>query len=182
MTPLHQPSSPESLREALRAAYRERGADLFAFAYRLTGSAGTAEDVVHESVLRVLDGRCRVDAARGDLTLLLFGIVRNVAREQRRQSEREAPPETQDRPDVPVLPEQVLAVQNALRALPDTDREVIILSAYHGHSPREIAAILGRTSLVIRVRLHRARARLRRLLLERPSRAADAPARLGLRL
>ena len=181
MTPLQQPSSPESLREALRAAYGARGADLFAFAYRLTGSASAAEDVVHESVLRVLDGRCRLDTGRGDVILLLFGIVRNVAREQRRLIGREAPPDSQDRPGVPALPEHVLAVQTALQALPDTDREVIILSAYHGHSPREIAAILGRTSLVIRVRLHRARARLRRLLLPRSPRAADTPARLGLR-
>ena len=179
--PLHQPTSPEGLREELRAAYRERGADLFAFAYRLTGSAGTAEDVVHESVLRVLDGRCRVDATRGDLTLLLFGIVRNVAREQRRLIGREAPQATKDRPAASELPEHVLAVQHALQALPDTDREVIILSAYHGYSPREIAAILGRTSLVIRVRLHRARGRLRRLLLERPPRATDSPARLEYR-
>jgi RNA polymerase sigma factor (sigma-70 family) len=161
--------------------YRERGADLFAFAYRLTGSEGAAEDVVHESVLRVLDGRCRVDAGRGDLTLLLFGIVRNVAREQRRTSGREAPQDTQDRPGVPERPEHVLTIQTALQALPEADREVIILSAYHGHSPREIAAILGRTSLVIRVRLHRARARLRRLLLDRHPRTQDNPARVGFR-
>jgi RNA polymerase sigma factor (sigma-70 family) len=180
VTPLHEPGSAEALRERLRLVYRERGADLFAFAYRLTGSAGTAEDVVHESVLRVLDGRCRLDARRGDLTLLLFGVVRNVAREQRRMVGREAPHGSQDPPGVPELPEHVLTVQNALQALPDTDREIIILSAYHGHSPREIAAILGRTSLVIRVRLHRARARLRRLLLERRPAPATA-ARLDFR-
>jgi RNA polymerase sigma factor (sigma-70 family) len=181
VTPLRPPSSPEALRDTLRVIYRERGADLFAFAYRLTGSAGAAEDVVHESVLRVLDGRCRVDSGRGDLTLLLFGIVRNVAREQRRMSGREAPQDTQDRPGVPERPEHVLTIQTALQALPETDREVIILSAYHGHSPKEIATILGRTSLVIRVRLHRARARLRRLLLDRSPQSAERPARLGFR-
>jgi RNA polymerase sigma-70 factor (ECF subfamily) len=161
--------------------YRERGADLFAFAYRLTGSESAAEDVVHESVLRVLDGRCRVDTGRGDLTLLLFGIVRNVAREQRRTSGREAPQDARDRPGVPERPEHVLTIQTALQALPETDREIIILSAYHGHSPREIAAILGRTSLVVRVRLHRAKARLRRLLLDRHPRPADTTARVGFR-
>jgi RNA polymerase sigma-70 factor (ECF subfamily) len=137
--------------------------------------------VVHESVLRVLDGRCRIDARRGDLALLLFGIVRNVAREQRRRRGREAPQDAQDRPGVAALPEHVLTIQAALEALPDADRDIIILSAYHGHSPREIAAILGRTSLVVRVRLHRARARLRRLLLDRPARTADDPARVGFR-
>ena len=181
MTPLDQPSSPDTLRDTLRVAYRERGAELFAFAYRLTGSASAAEDVVHESVLRVLDGRCRIDGRRGDLTLLLFGIVRNVAREQRRTIVRDAPHATPDRPGAVEPVEHVLTVQRALHALPDTDREVIILSAYHGHSPREIATILGRTSLVIRVRLHRARARLRRLLLDRRAGPADETARVELR-
>jgi RNA polymerase sigma-70 factor (ECF subfamily) len=181
VTSLQQPSTPEVLREGLRAVYRERGAALFAFAYRLTGSEGAAEDVVHESVLRVLDGRCRVDAGRGDLALLLFGIVRNVAREQRRTIGREAPQAPRDRPGVPERPEHVLTVQHALQALPETDREVIILSAYHGYSPREIAVILGRTSLVVRVRLHRARTRLKRLLLDRPAQTADTSARLGFR-
>ena len=174
MTPLDPPFLQEALRERLRAVYRERGSDLFAFAYRLTGSTGAAEDVVHDSVLRLLDGRCRVDAGRGDLTLLLFGIVRNVAREQRRVTAREAPRDPRDRPGAPEVPEHVLTIQYALQGLPDTDREVIILSVYHGHSPKEIAAILGRTSLVIRVRLHRARARLRQLLLARGPRPSGS--------
>jgi RNA polymerase sigma-70 factor (ECF subfamily) len=174
VTPLDPPFLQEALRERLRAVYRERGSDLFAFAYRLTGSTGAAEDVVHDSVLRLLDGRCRVDAGRGDLTLLLFGIVRNVAREQRRVIAREAPRAPQDRPGVSEVPEHVLTIQNALQALADTDREVIILSVYHGHTPSEIATILGRTSLVIRVRLHRARARLRQLLLARGPRPAGS--------
>lgn len=179
--PLLESRSSEALRDRLQQVYRRRGADLFSFAFRLTGSMGAAEDVVHESVLRVLDGRCRLDVRRGDLELLLFGVVRNVAREQSRALAREVRREPLDRPTAPDVPEHVLAVQSALRALSDTDREVIVLSAYHGHSPREIAVILGSTSLVIRVRLHRARARLRRTLLAQPSPAANAPARIGSR-
>jgi RNA polymerase sigma factor (sigma-70 family) len=170
-----------ALRDRLRAVYLDRGAELFAFAYRLTGSVGVAEDVVHESVLRVLDGRCRIDAARGDLGLLLFGVVRNVAREHRRRAARSVDGAPVERPGAPERPEQVLLVQQALAALPETDREIIILSAYHGHSPREIAAIVGRSSLVVRVRLHRARARLKGLLLARAPSAAGGPARLGVR-
>ena len=181
MTPRRQTSSPEALRDDLRAVYRERGADLFAFAYRLTGSSGAAEDIVHESVLRVLDGRCRVDARRGGLVLLLFGIVRNVAREHQRRVGRESPQAAEDRPGTPEFPEHVLTVQRALRELGEQDREILILSAYHGCSPKEISAILGRPSLVIRVRLHRARARLKRLLVDRRPAPADGASRLGAR-
>lgn len=127
-----------------------------------------AEDVVHESVLRILDGRCRLDLARGDLALLLFGVVRNVAREQRRRAKREATEETSSDRAEYTPPEHGLAVRSALDALSDADREVIILSAYHGHTPREIGTVLGTSSVVIRVRLHRARTRLKRILLEGP--------------
>ena len=148
--------------------YGERSQDLFAFAYRLTGSVRLSEDVVHESVLRILDGRCRLDMARGDLALLLFGVVRNVAREQRRRGHRESAEHTARDHGEYTPPEHALAVRSALDALSDSDREVVILSAYHGYTPREIATVLGTSSLVIRVRLHRARTRLKRILLEGP--------------
>lgn len=179
MTPSER-SAADSLRAELRKVYGERAQNLFAFAYRLTGSERLAEDVVHESVLRILDGRCRLDLGRGDLALLLFGVVRNVAREQRRQAAREVGSTPSLQAGVSGQPEHVLAVRSALEALSATDREVIILSAYHGCSPREIATALGSTSLVIRVRLHRARVRLRRLLEGRAASAANV-ARLGVR-
>lgn len=161
--------------------YHERRQDLFAFAYRLTGSERAAEDVVHESVLRVLDGRCRVNAARGDLALLLFGVVRNVAREQRRHDAREVGEHAGSLRHDGGHPEHVLAVRTALDALSTTDRELIVLSAYHGYSPRDIATILGTSSLVVRVRLHRARARLARLLIDGPHSVARPLPRLGVR-
>lgn len=158
----------DSLRAELRKVYGERSQDLFAFAYRLTGSERLAEDVVHESVLRILDGRCRLDVRRGDLALLLFGVVRNVARELRRRTSREVTEEESFVGAEYTPPEHALAVRSALDALSDADREVIILSAYHGCTPREIATVLGTSGVVIRVRLHRARTRLKRVLLGGP--------------
>ena len=173
--PPSERATEDCLRAELRRVYDERSQDLFAFAYRLTGSERGAEDVVHESVLRILDGRCRLDLSRGDLSLLLFGVVRNVAREQQRQCAREtaapsSPAGGEYRPQ-----EHILAVRTALDALSATDRDVILLSIYHGYTPREISTILDTSSLVIRVRLHRARSRLKHLLLDGPA------ARRGLR-
>jgi len=178
--PLLAPSHLPTLRADLQAVYRDRRHDLFAFAYRLTGSERSAEDIVHESVVRVLDGRCRLDARRGDLVLLLFGVVRNVAREYRRRAAREGQTPLPDEAIVTAQPDHVIAVRTALSALSETDREIIILSAYHGYQPREIARALGSSSVVVRVRLHRARARLKDLLLYGRDRLEDAP-RLGVR-
>jgi len=165
------------MRDRLVDAYRRRVADLFAFAYRLTDSPDAAEDVVHEACVRLLDGRCRVDVGRGDLDMLLFGVVRNVAREHRRRESTTgrllAEVHRRDATATQVVAEDVLAVRAALGNLSDTDREVVVLSAYHGCTPAEIARALGTSAVVVRVRLYRARARLRRALLG--TRAAATP-------
>jgi RNA polymerase sigma-70 factor (ECF subfamily) len=59
--------------------YRRYRIPVFRFAFRLTGSSASAEDVTQEGFLALLAG-ARFDAARGDLRTYLFGIVRNLAR------------------------------------------------------------------------------------------------------
>lgn len=52
----------------------------------------------------------------------------------------------------------------ALQTLPAEQREVIVLSEIFDMSARDIAAVAGCTEVTVRVRLHRAKARLRRLV------------------
>lgn len=49
----------------------------------------------------------------------------------------------------------------ALAGLPQVDREILTLSAWEGLTPSEIAGVVGRSANSVRVRLHRAKARLR---------------------
>jgi RNA polymerase sigma-70 factor (ECF subfamily) len=55
-------------------------------------------------------------------------------------------------------------VRAALAALPEPDREILTLSAWEGLTPSQIATVLGSSPNAVRVRLHRARARLRQAL------------------
>jgi RNA polymerase sigma-70 factor (ECF subfamily) len=56
-----------------------------------------------------------------------------------------------------------------LAALPVRDREILTMTAWEGLTPKQIAAVMGTSANIVRVRLHRARALLRRQLeLERP--------------
>jgi RNA polymerase sigma-70 factor (ECF subfamily) len=48
--------------------------------------------------------------------------------------------------------------------LSDEDRELLLLVAWEGLSPNEVAKVLGISSLAARSRLHRARRRLRALI------------------
>ncbi|MGC8843329.1 MAG: RNA polymerase sigma factor, partial [bacterium] len=74
-------------------------------------------------------------------------------------------------PDDSLAPEQMSevksiqeAVQEAIKKLPSPYREVIILHDLQGFSYGEVANMLGTNEQAVRVRLHRARKRLKELL------------------
>lgn len=62
----------------------------------------------------------------------------------------------------------------ALTKLPPKDREALTLIAWDGLQPQEAGHVLGESSGAFRVRLHRARRRLRRLLEEPSERVQSA--------
>lgn len=59
---------------------------------------------------------------------------------------------------------QRAVLRAALNALSEGDRELLMLTAWEGLTPREIAAVMGISANVIRVRLHRARHRVEQRL------------------
>src|SRR6202050_396114 len=61
---------------------------LFRFAYRMTGSAADAEDIVQECFLELLRPACSYDPARTPIRTYLFGIVRNQSLKRRRKDDR----------------------------------------------------------------------------------------------
>jgi DNA-directed RNA polymerase specialized sigma24 family protein len=66
---------------------------------------------------------------------------------------------------VPVDPQ----VLGAIRSLPRGQRDAFVLAALGGLPPTQVAAVLGKAPGTIRAQLHRARARLRLVLGDRPS-------------
>jgi len=60
------------------------------------------------------------------------------------------------------------AVLRALAALPETDRELLTLSAWHGLSPRDAASVAGCSAATYFVRLHRAQRRLEKAMADSP--------------
>ena len=151
--------------------FRGTRTDLLAYLARRAGNPEEAADLLAETYLvawRRLDAIPPGDQAR----LWLFGVARNLLKKgasRRRttdelvrrlaielgaaQQSREA---TSDRRGDLVL--------RALAQLEDRDREILALSAWEDLAPREIAVVIGVPANLVRVRLHRARAKLRRRL------------------
>ncbi len=151
---------------------------MFTLAMRLTGDHDLAADVTQEALLRAWRG---IGSFRGDarFSSWLYRITVNVAWTSlnRRRRTRHAPLELVDNLAAPPSsfenPELALEAANlrgrlreALLVLPRRSRVVVVLYDIYGWSHSQIADALGISVSASKVRLHRARKRLR-VLLER---------------
>lgn len=165
--------APGAQREARFARlFAETHGDLLAYALRRARSPEDAADVLAETFLvawRRLDSLPPSPESR----LWLFGVARNVLR---RGASRERANSAIVERLARELCDAVAAAQpaerepspelwSALQALPEAQREVLLLTAWEELTPREIAAVTGAPVNLVRVRLHRARARLKQDLL-----------------
>jgi len=170
---------PEALDAVVRATY----ADTYTLAYRLTGNDDDARDVVQDAYLRAHRG---LPKFRGDaqFTTWLYRITANCAstavRKRRRVSTEflaEDAPIVDRRPDRDpegraTTAEDRDTVAAALAGLPGRLRQVVVLRDIYDLSHREIAQHLGISEAAAKVRLHRARRRLKDVL-EAPAGGVD---------
>jgi RNA polymerase sigma-70 factor (ECF subfamily) len=154
--------------ELVRVTY----ADTYTLAYRLTGDEEDARDVVQESYLRAFRGLKRF---RGDaqFTTWLYRITANCAsthlgrRSRHRHDELvdDAPLADLDPSHDPQAQTEGNATRDrltvALRELPPRLRAVVVLRDVYDLSHEAIAAELGISESAAKVRLHRARKKLR---------------------
>ncbi|HEY2017350.1 MAG TPA: RNA polymerase sigma factor [Bryobacteraceae bacterium] len=146
--------------------FDEHHEGLFRFAYRLTGSAHDAEDIVQECFLTLLRPDCRFDPDRRPVRAYLFGAVRNQALKRRPKPDAGIPPQqTTASPEDQTLRTEIEAtVADAVLRLPENQREVLILAHYERLPLSEIAAALEIEVGAVKSRLQRARAHLREQL------------------
>jgi len=151
---------------------------LFRFAWRLTGSTADAEDIVQDCFLGLLKPDCGFDPARTEARIYLFGAVRNQWLKRLRRQQEQAASEPADRrtPETEILrSELAVAVANAIAALPDPQREVLLLAHYEQLSLAEIAEITQLEITAVKSRLQRARATLRETLAAYSPQEAHRP-------
>jgi RNA polymerase sigma-70 factor, ECF subfamily len=151
---------------------RETRDDLLAYALRRAANAEDAADVLSETYLiawRKLDKVPDGDNAR----LWLFGVAANVLRrgvQRQRSSEALIERLTREPPDTVQLESlghedrTFHALRASLASLSARDREILTLTAWEELTPKQIAVVTGMPTNVVRVRLHRARSRLKRRL------------------
>ena len=169
---------------AFEQLVRETYADTYTLAYRLTGHEEDARDVVQESYLRAYRGLKRF---RGDaqFTTWLYRITANCAtthlgKASRRRTEQlpddfalaDPNPEVDPsaRADATLLRDRL---EGALDDLPPKLRAVVVLRDVYDLPHEAIAAELGISESAAKVRLHRARKKLRDQLFPTKGRQDD---------
>lgn len=162
-------------RAAFGALVREHGNEVYTLARRLVGDPHLAADIAQETLIRAWKAlpNFRGDAA---LSTWLHRITVNTAWTQRQRARRHRGPSLDEFVDVaapmgadhPEVAGEMLELRGRLRqaldALPETQRQVVVLKDVYGWSHAEIAEAMGVSVSAAKVRLHRARARLARHL------------------
>jgi RNA polymerase sigma-70 factor (ECF subfamily) len=146
--------------------YRDNKERIFAYLLRLTGDYHLAGDLTQESFTRCLSRYGR----NGSNRALLYTIARNAALDAvRKRREEELNPDddassTGD-PESQLIEKQgfnhMLA---AIQQLNPVDRELIAFLATEAFSYRQIGTILNISEANVKVRVHRARLRLKAIL------------------
>ncbi len=166
-------------RDAFDQLVKATYADVYTLAYRLTGNEEDARDVVQEAYLRAFRS---VKRFRGDsrFSTWMYRITANCASSYRtrrwkgrheqlsdddthRDERAEADPEQMA--EAGLLRDRVTA---ALADLPPVLRSVVVLRDVYDLPHEAIASELGITEAAAKVRLHRARRKLRERLFPMP--------------
>jgi RNA polymerase sigma-70 factor, ECF subfamily len=157
---------------AIEALYDQYGGVAFAFAYRLLGERGIAEDVVQEAFLNIWRQGVTYDAARGSARTWVLTIVHHRAIDQIRSMRTRNRADTEITAAVP-LPshedtwatvDQMLEteqVRQAMARLPPEQRQVVDLVYYGGFTHQEIADHVGVPLGTVKGRLRLALEKLR---------------------
>jgi RNA polymerase sigma-70 factor (ECF subfamily) len=187
-----EPDSPSSPGAAQAAAARDRARfeeealahaeHLYRIAIRLTGSSQTAEDLVQETYLRAFRA-WRSYSPGTNLAAWLATIMRNANMDELRRQSRRPPSEPLDEQgdyylynrlaDTGREPQERVVVE-ALGAVPDNFREVVVLVDVGEFSYAEAAEILGIPIGTVMSRLYRGRRLLKQRLAELAEREGAA--------
>lgn len=141
-------------------------------AYRMLGDGDTAKDIAQESFIAAYGG-LKTFKQDAKFSSWLYTIVLNKCRDYLRLAKENIPLDdiSDVRPGSGISPEQAAAnhqsndmLQQALDALSAEYREVLVLKHIEELDYEEISAITGTSVSALKVRAHRGREMLRKLL------------------
>lgn len=149
----------------LEDVFRNHQRAVYAYFLRVVGDRNAAEELAQETFVRACGAAIRF---RGDAPVAswLFGIARHVLLEASRKGlfRRDSDLEGLDPPEAEVDHDLRIDLERAFSALGILDRETLVLVDLLGFTPTEAAGLMTVEPATFRMRLNRARHRLREQL------------------
>ncbi len=149
-----------------KSFYKKNSEMLFAYLMRRTGDYYLSNDIMQESFTRYLKNYRK----RSDSASLLFRIARNALLDDQRKRNRATALEydTEDKAGNPenhmMVRDEYRRVLLAMQQLGEEERDTLALVVSADMSYREIAEITGTSEQNVKVRVHRARVKLRKII------------------
>jgi RNA polymerase sigma-70 factor (ECF subfamily) len=155
-------------RAAFEELFRLYEKPLTNYLYRLSGNRARAEDLLQDAFLRVWKAAPNYEPS-AKVSTYVFRIAHNLflndAARRREKALESIDAETRSDPASELhLRELQSAVQRAVEALPEGEREVLLLSEYNGFKYAEISEILGIPVGTVKSRMFSAVQRLKEAL------------------
>lgn len=151
--------------EAFHLLYNAYNKKIYRFCLRMLGDEALAEDAFQETFIKIYE---KNDQFRGDnFQAWLFTIARNTCLNTiRSQKDFDSFDETFHKPEKSKFGDVGMKdyISRAIAKLPVDLREALVLREYSEHSYKEIADILDIELSLAKVRVHRARQMLKKLL------------------
>jgi RNA polymerase sigma-70 factor (ECF subfamily) len=165
-----QQGDPAAMEELIAGSYRAA----YTLALRLMGNPDDAAEATQEAYIRMTRGLKKFREV-GAFPTWLFKIVSNVCMtEMRKRNRRDVPTEIESMEDPTPLDAEDEAIgrvfwgelERSVLDLPEVYRSVVVLRDIYGMSGEEAGEVLGISPGAVKVRLHRARKRLRDELVD----------------
>jgi len=154
--------------DALRLLYLLYADNVFGYVVAIVRDEHDAEDITSEVFARLPRALTHYRAGATPFAAWLLRVARNAALDHLRAQRSVPLAEVHATGAVAESQagERLEALKDALAALPEDQRHVMLLRLVAGHSPAEVAAQLGRSVDAVHALQHRARRRLREELTQ----------------